>query len=68
MREQVNELEDVKEELAKTKQQLNIVTDEVFKMRLAQTEQTKHKKHANILMGIVLFAWTLLFVFLYNGV
>lgn len=68
MQEQVNELEDVKEELAKIRQQLNIVTDEVFKMLLAQTEQTKHKKHANILMGIVLFAWTLLFVFLYNGV
>lgn len=68
MQEPANELDDVKEELAKIKQQLNIVTDELFKMRLAQTEQTKHKKHANVLMGTVLFAWSLLFIFLYSGV
>lgn len=62
------EIEQVKSELTTIKQQLNVVTDELFKMRIAQSEIAKHKKQTNTAIGIVLLAWTLLFALFYLSV
>jgi len=62
------EIDQVKSDLTTIKQQLNVVTDELFKMRIAQSEIAKHKKQTNTAVGIVLLAWTLLFALFYLSV
>lgn len=61
----LNALDEVKSELSELKEQMNIIKDEVYKIRLERADEIKRRKQGTIVFGCVGMAWIIAFMYLY---